>query len=278
VNWVHYVHAAYDRTGVGSMFQRARMQVAHRRWLSDERRALRSARLVIANSRRTFRDLVDRVGVPPERIGVIYYGIDAEQFRPPLAGKRHATQPKHEWPADRPVVLFIGALGDRRKGFDTLHKAWEMLAGRSGTDPLLVVIGQGALLPEWQQRTRAAGLERSITYFGFRSDVPRLVRAADMLVAPTRYEAYGLGVHEALCCGLPAVVSADAGVAERYPAELADLLLPDVEDAEDLARRIDACLTDLPRVTTAMVDFSARLRARSWDDMAKDIVDTVCQR
>ena len=67
-------------------------------------------------------------------------------------------------------------------------------------------------------------------------------------------------------------------LAERYPAELADLLLPDVEDAEDLARRIDACLTDLPRVTSAMVDFSARLRARSWDDMAKDIVDTVCQR
>ena len=120
-------------------------------------------------------------------------------------------------------MLFIGALGDRRKGFDTLHKAWEMLTRRSATDPLLVVIGQGALLPEWQQRTRAAGLERSITYLGFRNDVPRLVRAADMLVAPTRYEAYGLGVHEALCCGLPAVVSADAGVAERYPAELADL-------------------------------------------------------
>ena len=278
VNWVHYVHAAYDRTGVGSMFQRARMQVAHRRWLSDERRALRSARLVIANSRRTFRDLVDRVGVAPERIGVIYYGIDAEQFRPPLAGERDATRAELGWPADRPVVLFIGALGDRRKGFDTLHKAWEMLTRRSATDPLLVVIGQGALLPEWQQRTRAAGLERSITYLGFRNDVPRLVRAADMLVAPTRYEAYGLGVHEALCCGLPAVVSADAGVAERYPAELADLLLPDVEDASDLARRIDMCLSNLPGVTKAMVDFSARLRARSWDDMAKDIVDTVCQQ
>ena len=64
-------------------------------------------------------------------IGVIYYGIDAEQFRPPFAGERDATRAELGWPADRPVVLFIGALGDRRKGFDTLHKAWEMLTRRA---------------------------------------------------------------------------------------------------------------------------------------------------
>ncbi|MDK2408772.1 glycosyltransferase [Aphanizomenon sp. PH219] len=54
-----------------------------------------------------------------------------------------------------------------------------------------------------------------INFLGFRADVPNLLRAADCLVAPTRYEAYDLGVHEALCCGLPAIVSADAGVDER---------------------------------------------------------------
>ena len=69
---------------------------------------------------------------------------------------------------------------------------------------------------------------------------------------------------------------ADAGVAERSPAELGDLLLPDVEDAEDLARRIDGCLSNPATISDAMVGFSARLRARSWDDMANDIVTTVC--
>jgi len=39
-----------------------------------------------------------------------------------------------------------------------------------------------------------------------------------VLVSPVRYEAYGLNVQEALCCGVPAIVSACAGVAERYPA------------------------------------------------------------
>jgi len=248
------------------------MQMSHRHWLRDERCALLRARVVIANSNRTRRDLIDRIGVSPDRIRVIYYGIDASQFQPTTHVERAVTRAELGWPVSRPVVLFIGALGDRRKGFDTVFRAWETISRRSGTAPLLAVIGRGALLPEWKRRVAAAALDHAVQFLGFRTDVPRLVRAADALVAPTRYEAYGLGVHEALCCGLPAIVSADAGVAERYPPELQDLLLPDAEDAEDLAARIQACLTQPDTVAAAMTAFSAALRARSWDDMARDIV------
>ena len=48
----------------------------------------------------------------------------------------------------------------------------------------------------------------------------------------------GLGVHEALCRGLPALVSRTAGVAERYPAGLNGLLIPDPDSAADLADRL----------------------------------------
>ena len=50
-------------------------------------------------------------------------------------------------------------------------------------------------------------------------------------------EAYGLAVHEALCCGVPVIVSSSAGIAERMPAALAGLLLHDVNSADDLATR-----------------------------------------
>ena len=61
----------------------------------------------------------------------------------------------------------------------------------------------------------------------------------DALVLPSRYEGYGRPVQEALCCGLPALVSRASGIAEQYPAELADLIIP---DAEDVARsRRAAC-------------------------------------
>jgi glycosyltransferase involved in cell wall biosynthesis len=275
VNWVHYVHAAYAPGHEGGVARRTKQKLAHRLFLHDERRALRSARVVIANSRRTARDLIERVGVSADRIRVVYYGIDADEFRPGTVAERSQTRADLGWPTERPVVLFIGALGDKRKGFDTLFAAWQRLSRISRFDPLLVVIGRGAMLTEWQRRAIDEGLAGSMTFLGFRDDVPRLVRAADLLVAPTRYEAYGLGVHEALCCGLPAVVSSDAGVAERYPDGLLDLLLPHADDADDLAERIDRSLDDHAGLLTRMQPFSAQLRARTWDDMAHDIVHTV---
>ena len=54
--------------------------------------------------------------------------------------------------------------------------------------------------------------------------MPTVFAACDLLIHPARYEAYGLAVHEALCRGLPALVSATAGVAERYPEDLGQLL------------------------------------------------------
>lgn len=275
INWVHYVHAAFDRPLVGSWSTRMRMRLSHRRWLAAERAALTGARLVIANSERTRADLIDKVGIAADKIRVVYYGIDAELFRPASEDERLETRRHLGWPGDRPVALFIGALGDTRKGFDTVFRAWETLRREKAVVPLLVTIGSGAMLTTWQRRVDAAGLSGDITFLGFRSDVPQLVRAADLLVAPTRYEAYGLGVHEALCCGLPAIVSAGAGVAERYPPELQTLLIGDPESPEELACRVRETLSGTARAGAALADLSARLRARTWNDMAAEIVAAV---
>jgi glycosyltransferase involved in cell wall biosynthesis len=276
VNWVHYVHAAHDPVHRGGPGWRAKQQIAHRLFLRDERRALRAARLIVANSHRTARDISERMEIPPERIRVVYYGIDSGEFGPASSDERSMTRASLGWTADRPIVLFIGAMSDDRKGFDTLYRAWQRLTpATAAVDPLLVVVGRGAMVEHWQQRAAADGLARSIAFLGFRDDVPRLVRAADLLVAPTRYEAYGLGVHEALCSGLPAIVSATAGVAERYPADLADLLLPDPDDADDLAARIVMSLNADAELRLRVRPFAAALGARTWDDMADDIVRAV---
>jgi glycosyltransferase involved in cell wall biosynthesis len=94
-------------------------------------------------------------------------------------------------------------------------------------------------------------------------------------VAPSRYEAYGLAAHEALCCGLPAFVSAKAGVAERYPSALRGLLLEDPESADALVARLLQWRNQTSNVRAEVLAFSESLRARSWDDMARDIV-TLC--
>jgi hypothetical protein len=69
------------------------------------------------------------------------------------------------------------------------------------------------------------------------------------------------------------MVSVDAGVAERYPPELRDLLLPDVEDVDELCARLRRWRGEEGDVAARMRPFADQLRTRSWDDMAAEIVE-----
>lgn len=271
VNWVHYVHAAYRPKNRRGLLGRTRSHWQARLDRSRETVALRNAALVISNSERTRRDLIERLQVPTERVVVIYYGSDPAAFRPVRLDERLELRRRLGWDVQRPAVLFIGALGDGRKGFDSLFRAWEILCGSPSWDADLIVVGAGADVAHWRRRSLAAGLGQRVRFLGFRRDVPDLVRAADALVAPSRYEAYGLAAHEALCCELPALVSARAGVAERYPAELQQLLIRDPDNAEDVACRLQAWRADGHAWRPSLAAFAARLRTWTWDDMAARI-------
>ena len=88
-------------------------------------------------------------------------------------------------------------------------------------------------------------------------------------MSPVRYESYGLNVQEALCRGVPAIVSASAGVAERYSSALHELLLPDPEDVNDLICRMLRWRTHRDDWRARVIEFSKALRAYSWRDMAQ---------
>jgi glycosyltransferase involved in cell wall biosynthesis len=108
-------------------------------------------------------------------------------------------------------------------------------------------------------------------FLGFRQDVHALLEAADVLVHPARYEAYGLSVHEAICSGVPAIVTADAGVAERYPTALRGLLISEVS-SDAVRAALDWWLAHEAECRAAAVSTAAAWRARTWDDMADDII------
>jgi glycosyltransferase involved in cell wall biosynthesis len=112
-------------------------------------------------------------------------------------------------------------------------------------------------------------------FLGFRDDVAEILAACDALVAPARYEAYGRAVQEALCLGLPAFVTRCAGVAEHYPLQLADLLIPDPDDAGDLAARLRAWRQCVDGYRDAVAPLAQKLRAHTWNRMAAQIVEIV---
>ena len=266
-NWVHYVHAAHRPTVTTSLGRRMLGAWMYGRFVAAERAALLRARLVIANSDRTGRDLTERIGVAKDRVHTVYYGTDAAYHRPPTRDERRAARAALGWNDDRPGVAFVGALGDRRKGFDVLFAAWEFLCRNPEWDARLVVIGAGRELTAWRARAVKVGLDARMQYTGFTRDVRAVLWACDAIVAPARYEAYGLAVHEAVCCGLAAIVNADAGVAERLHG--LEALRPErPDDPAALAAALVRWRDDADGWRARTVALSTDLRAWSWDDMA----------
>jgi glycosyltransferase involved in cell wall biosynthesis len=273
--WIHYLHAAHVpevATGLGS---RAAAAAGRRLFLAREREALMRAPAVICNSERTAADVRRHYGVPPDRVRVVYYGTDTDTFGPVTSAERVEARRALGLAPGRRTAVFIGALGDRRKGFDLLFDAWRQLTSLSGWDVDLAVAGAGAEVDSWERRSREAGLSAELRFLRFRTDIPRVLAACDLLVHPARYEAYGLGVHEALARALPVIVSGSAGVAERMAEEFAPLMLPDPLRVDDLVARIRLWHEAPARWQGAAERAGARLRARTWDQMADEIVRLV---
>lgn len=274
VNWVHAVHAAWDtRDEHAGAIYRVRSALAKRSARRRELRALRAARLVITNSEQARDQVVGHVGLPLERVRAVYYGVDPSAYRPPAPDERALARRRLSLPETAPVAAFIGVLGhDRNKGFDVLFSAWSELCISSRWDADLVVAGAGAEVELWKRRAEALGLGARIRMLGFTRQIPDVLAAADLLVSPTHYEAYGLGVHEALCCGVPVLVTRIAGVAERVPSELAELVLDDPPSVRDLMARLRSWRDDIAGLRRRVAPLGERLRARTWADMAHEIV------
>lgn len=273
--WIHYLHAAYQSRATASLRSRMSSSVGRRYYMSRERAVLSRASLVICNSRRTAADVHRFYRVAESRLRVVYYGIDGALFGAATAAERSAARTALGLAPDRRIALFIGALGDRRKGFDALFEAWRMAAADPRWDVDLLVAGIGAERAGWERRASRTFAPGRMRFLGFRPDVADVIAAADVLVHPARYEAYGLGVHEAICRGVPAIVTGSAGIAERYPAELRDLLIEGDVDAASVAEALWRWHSSADAWRARSEPFAASLRSRSWDTMAGEIAALV---
>jgi len=273
--WVHYVHAAHVPDVASSVRTTISSGIGRRYYLSRERAAMRTASVVICNSERTAADLQLHYGIDRSRIRVIYYGVDACAFSSTSVAERRAARAALGLDGGRRTAVFIGALGDRRKGFDVLFDAWRLVCADRGWDVDLLVAGTGGEHDAWVARARQEGLESKIRFLGFREDIATVLAASDLLVHPARYEAYGLGVHEAICRGLPAIVTDSSGVAERYPKDLGSLIIPNPPRVESLVSALRAWRSTADEWRERVGRLAAELRARTWDDMAAEIVAAV---
>ncbi len=242
------------------------------RWYLSRFTALsaRRARRVIAISESTKRDVVRLLGVPEDRIDVVYCGAD-DIFRP-LPGDEVARFRRERALPDR-FILFLGTL-EPRKNVQTLVRAysrWRRI--EPGIPRLVVAGGKGWYYDQIFAEVERLGLTGEVIFPGYvrQEELPMWYNAAELFVYPSRFEGFGLPVLEAMACGTP-VVTTNAASLPEVAGDAALLVPPDDEPALIEAMRRALNDGDLRREMT--VKGYAHAATFTWERAARQTVTT----
>lgn len=180
------IHLRYPPSGLAYLYARGMFQAV-----------LKKARVVMADSEHTKRDILELIGIPEKKIRVIYPGVD-EDFTPgPAIG-------------EPPYILYAGNLKPT-KNVGILLDAFR-LARAKIPELRLVLIGKNFMPDAAKEYSREPGihLEGEVSR-------PKLIdfyRNARIFVFPSLYEGFGLPPLEAMACGAPVVCSNAASLPE----------------------------------------------------------------
>lgn len=153
------------------------------------------------------------MGVPERRIFLMPYTVDNARF---VAASRISESRQQELRRslgvedDRPILLYAAKLQKRKRPDDLLRAAAKL--NGEGARFHLAMIGSGEM--ENDLRSLSAQLDiRNIHFAGFvnQSLIPEMYAACDVFVLPSEHEPWGLAVNEAMCAGLPIVLSQEIG-------------------------------------------------------------------
>jgi glycosyltransferase involved in cell wall biosynthesis len=207
----------------------ARVKVAAKR--AVELLVYRRATAAVTRSASFKRLLVERYGVEPWRVGVVYPAVDLRRFTP---GDKQRARELVGLPGSAQVVVSVRRLVPRM-GLETLLNAWARLEGDS--ERVLLIVGDGPDRQSLQDLARALGISSSVQFRGAVSDTDLVscYRAADVSVVPTlKLEGFGLIVIESLACGTP-VISSDVGGLPETTSGLKGRIITPAGDPDRLA-------------------------------------------
>jgi glycosyltransferase involved in cell wall biosynthesis len=243
----HLLHAdlygltAARRAGVPHAVSSRHNQDAFRRnplikWLN--RRAMRHAERVIAISASVARFVSEVEGTPPERVVTIYYGLDA-----PVSGPDDRDMTRLRLglrDGDDPALIgFVGRLV-HQKGADLALEAFAKARQRHPRSRL-VIVGDGPERRRLEAQAERLALTDSVIFTGWVDDASSLMPAFDMVVAPSRWEGFGLVILEAMGRSLPVIASQAGAFPEIVADEQTGLLVPS-ESPDALANAMESLL------------------------------------
>ena len=227
-------HADYMRRNYGRVGSTARrLSPRHAVLLAIERRIFSDpSQTIQCVSEMVRSEIALRYGIPSTRLPVIHYGVDPHRFDPNRNASARPTL-RSQWGAVDATVWLLAGSGWHRKGLDTALAA---LARTRDETAQLWIAGRDAT-PSWQRRADRLGVGSRIRFLGPRGDIEQIYAAADGLLLPTRYDAFGLVCLEAAASGIPVITSGAAGAAELL--QDAGSVVSDPEDISGFAEAMD---------------------------------------
>jgi UDP-glucose:(heptosyl)LPS alpha-1,3-glucosyltransferase len=235
------------------------LNLFHRVLLGLEQRLFASPRLlrVIANSRQMQQEIIGHYGLLPEKIRVIYNGLDHHKFRPLEEKEAAAVRIRLGLAEDSRVVLFVGS-GFARKGLAYLLEAF---AGFQNPAAQLWVVGKGPV-GRYQRLAARLGLGSNLKFWGPQADAAPFYQVARVLALPTIYDPCSNVVLEALGCGCPVVTTGANGAGEFISPGVNGAVLDRPADTASLRLALEEYLDRGrdPRVRRAAQEAVAHLR------------------
>ncbi len=228
----------------------------------------RAARIILADSESSRRDIITHLGIPPERVKVVYLAA-ASRYAPASDEQVARVRAKYDLPER--YVLYLGGF-DVRKNVPMIVHAFSALPQEQADGWRLVIAGQ---LPEansvfFPDPRRNAG--PAVRFIGQveEADKPALYAAAGAFVYPSLYEGFGLPPLEAMACGAPVLSSRTSSLPEVVGE--AGLLLNPREIGEWVSG-LNAVLGDRALRANLRARGLAQASRFSWDRTARSTLD-----
>ena len=202
--------------------------------LSLIRRFNSAVHVFVANSRSTSALFCAREGIPPEKMKVIYNGVDVSDYP---TDEKTRTASRTQLGFD-PETRIAGIIANLRpvKGIDVFLRA-ASLVKKKFAQVKFVIIGEGNEKGSLMAMAGELGIGSDVVFLGQRGDIPRLLPALDIGVLSSHYESFSNSIIEYGAASLPSVCT-DVGGAREVIVEGETGYLVPAGDAEVLADRL----------------------------------------
>ncbi|MBN1362887.1 MAG: glycosyltransferase family 4 protein [Sedimentisphaerales bacterium] len=222
-----------------------------------ERHAMHVANRIIAVSNYTRNIIISRYGVSPEKVEVVYNGVDGHGAY--NGGGRQA------WPAKTDkVVLFLGRITMQKGPEYFLYAAKKVLEKMNNVK--FIMAGDGDLLYGSIELAAHLGIGHQVFFTRFLrgDDVHKAYQMADLYVMPSVSEPFGIAPLEALQHDVPVLVSKQSGIAEAFR----NALKVDFWDINEMANKMIAVLRHPPLHEMLRVEGRKEAFRFRWEDSA----------